>query len=596
MRDLITQRVLRILAIAVAVLAAIDPSITSDRTTKPEVAVIAADAHRDSTLADRVTRELAKTFTMTRAPVSNAEGTVVVGNGLPSTTAEFASPVFAVRADRHGPTVSLDAVRAPSWAPREARVIVAAIARVTGGRGRTLDVVLRAGNLAVDHVTRRIASDDERVPVSLAFVPTIAGAAALRLSATLDGARDAATTDVAVDARDKRWAVLFFDPRPSWMSTFVRRAVERDPRFVVTSRVVTSRNVSTDVGQPPGQLDDLVALGTFDAVVVGAPEALAERDVAGLDAFLRRRGGGVVFLFDRRAAGPYDRLLDVGAWVDDSTGRTVSIAPVSGDTTSGTLRASDIAWPLRLPAGAELVAVTVPSKTDTAKSRPLVWRTAVGAGRLVVNGALDSWRYRDRAISGGGFDRFWPTVIADAANAAPPPVAVSLSSSVLAPGDEATVTVVGRDAALSGDRVARTNVTAVLESTSSGVAPIPVQLWPAGQIGRLDGVVRAPAAAGVYRLVVTADGNRGEAPVVIARDAAHFTSDAPDLLAAWVGAHGGRVLAESRMSELSTALSRAIHPAPRLETWNPMRSPWWIIPFALALSGEWWLRRRRGLA
>jgi hypothetical protein len=35
---------------------------------------------------------------------------------------------------------------------------------------------------------------------------------------------------------------------------------------------------------------------------------------------------------------------------------------------------------------------------------------------------------------------------------------------------------------------------------------------------------------------------------------------------------------------------------PRAETWHPMRSAWWIIPFALALSGEWWLRRRRGLA
>jgi hypothetical protein len=27
----------------------------------------------------------------------------------------------------------------------------------------------------------------------------------------------------------------------------------------------------------------------------------------------------------------------------------------------------------------------------------------------------------------------------------------------------------------------------------------------------------------------------------------------------------------------------------------PMRTPWWILPFAACLSAEWWLRRRDGL-
>ena len=597
-RDLVTRRVLRAIAITIGVVAAIDPSITSNRTTRPEVAVVSVDARGDSALADRVSRTLAKRFTVTRAAVSNAEGTVIVGNALPSNAADLALPAFAVLPERDGPAVTFDAVRAPAWSPREARVVVSTIARVTGGRGRTLDVTLRAGGLVVDHVTRRVTADDERVPMSLAFVPTVAGAAALRVSATLAGARNPAVTDVAVDVRDKRWAVLFFDPRPSWMSTFVRRAVERDPRFVVTSRVVTSRNVSTDAGQPPGRLDDLAALGLFDAVVVGAPEALSERDVVGLDAFLRRRGGGVVLLFDRRAPGPYERLTEVGAWVDDSTGRTLSIAPISGDSAMGGLRASDIAWPSRLPAGAEPVALTVPSSRDTASGRPVVWRSAVGAGRLVVNGALDSWRFRDRLLPSGGsaFDRFWETIISNVANASPPPVAITLANGALAPGEESAVTVTGRDAALSTERVVRTSVGAVLESSNSGEAPTPVRLWPSGPAGQLEGIVRAPAAAGMYRLVVSADGNRGEAAVVVAPNVGHPAADAPDLLGAWVGARGGRVLAESRLDELSAALSRAIQPQPRLEIWNPMRSGWWLIPFALALSGEWWLRRRRGLA
>jgi hypothetical protein len=69
-----------------------------------------------------------------------------------------------------------------------------------------------------------------------------------------------------------------------------------------------------------------------------------------------------------------------------------------------------------------------------------------------------------------------------------------------------------------------------------------------------------------------------------------------DLLNSWVAARGGRVIPNAEIASLENVLGDAVHAAPRLETWNPMRSAWWIVPFALALSGEWWLRRRRGSA
>jgi hypothetical protein len=33
----------------------------------------------------------------------------------------------------------------------------------------------------------------------------------------------------------------------------------------------------------------------------------------------------------------------------------------------------------------------------------------------------------------------------------------------------------------------------------------------------------------------------------------------------------------------------------RPETRYPMRSWWWLLPFAGCLTAEWWLRRRAGL-
>ena len=74
----------------------------------------------------------------------------------------------------------------------------------------------------------------------------------MQLRAFVDGARDTLLYDVLVNVPDSRRTVLFFDRRPSWMSTFVRRAVERDPRFAVTSRIITSVNAATTVSRATG--------------------------------------------------------------------------------------------------------------------------------------------------------------------------------------------------------------------------------------------------------------------------------------------------------------------------------------------------------
>jgi len=562
---------LRTAAIAIALAAVVDPAITSNRATKPVVSVIAGAP--DAALADRVERVIGKSATVVRAPTSLADASVFVGDALPTVDDAVPTPAFVVFDDRAGTSVVISSLSAPPWTPKDARAPIAIDAHVTHARGKTMDVMLRAGDLVVDRTTRRIASDDEHAAIALGFIPTAAGAASLRISARIDGS--VANADAVVDVRDKRWAVLFFDPRPSWMSTFARRALEDDSRFVVTSRVVTSRNVSTDAGAPPSRLDDLAALALFDVVVVGAPEALTQNDVAALDAFMRRRGGSVVMLADRRAAGPYDRLTQVASWSADS-GKASTIETVSGD--SGSLRSSEIAWPTHLPDGADAVART--------GARPVVWRSPIGAGQLIVSGALDAWRFRDQSAS--GFNRFWRSVIADAAVGAPSAIDVAIDRGAIAPSGSTNVSVILRDAALSSVRPIRATVSATLEAT--GKPTVPVRLWPGADIGEFRGTLRG-TSPGIYRLVVASGGARASSPIVVVADAAQPALDARDVLSAFANAHGGRALS---VSELPSALRDAIHPTPRLETWHPMRSAWWIVPFALALSGEWWIRRRKG--
>ena len=408
--------VLRGLAILIAVAGVVDPAITSNRASKARVAVVATDNSRDSALARRASRSLGKRFMVIDAPLSATDATVLIGDRLPRGFRELSTPIFAVEGDSTETHIAIEAVRSPTVAPLDARVPVAVAARARGARGRMLDVILTSNGVVVDRTSRPISADDQ-VGATLSFVPTAAGTAPLRVSATIAGTKDTASADVVTDIRQTRWPVLFFDPHPSWMSTFVRRAVERDPRFVVTSRVVTSRNVSTDAGNPPSRLDDLVGTERFDAIVVGTPDALSDQDIAGLEDFARRRGGSIVFLYDQRSTGKSARLTHATAWAMRTNRTPVPIvrkSVASGGTPDTSLLATEIAWPQPLPSNVDVLARTVAAARDSSANRVVLWRAPVGAGRVIVSTALDAWRFRDRAQS--SFDRLWQSVIADAAS------------------------------------------------------------------------------------------------------------------------------------------------------------------------------------
>jgi hypothetical protein len=585
--------VVRALAIGIAIVAVVDPAVTSRRDAQPTIALAVTGAH-DSALADRVSRALSKKFIVVRASIAAAAGTVIVGDRLPSDPSELASPAFAVLADPAEHAVTIVAAHAPSIAPPSSRVSIAVTARAIGVSGRAVEFALRAGGVVVDRVSHTVRNNDETVPVSLSFVPTATGRSPLRITAGLSGSRNPAAADLFVDVLDKRWPVLFFDPRPSWMSTFVRRAIERDPRFEVTSRVVTSRSVTTDAGRPPARLDDLATTAPFDAIVVGAPEMLTATDVSGLDAFLRRRGGAVVLLFDQRAPGAYERLTTHATWNVNTDSTVVPIALGARDT--GALRASEVMWPQRLPLGAVVIGQARGNENGSAL-RPIVWRSSVGAGRLVVSGALDAWRFRDRSH----FDDAWRTLIAESVSGSPPPIDARLSNATPRPGEQVAVDVTVRDVALQDATAAPMPapiVAARLESIGGASQAAAIAMWPDETAGQYRGIVRAPDIPGLYNVIVSAGAGKNEAtvPLLVAAGATHPEADDRDLVASWVATHGGHATPASRVAELPAALARAIHPAARVETWHPMRSAWWIVPFAIFLSAEWWIRRRNGFA
>jgi hypothetical protein len=234
----------------------------------------------------------------------------------------------------------------------------------------------------------------------------------------------------------------------------------------------------------------------------------------------------------------------------------------------------------------------------------VIWSSAVGAGRLIVSGALDAWRFRDPTVS--GFDRFWRTLLAEAADAAPTPLVVEIATPVLAPGGQGSLTVTVRDAALADPLVGRSiraTVSASIVEISRDSASVAgadragrIQLWPEGAVGEFRGAFRAPEVSGIYRIAVAGGAARTDAPFVVLTAPSLVAPDATQLVAAFASSRAGMLIRSDELSSLVPAVERALQPITRRETWHPMRSGWWIIPFTLALGAEWAWRRRRGLA
>ena len=94
--------------------------------------------------------------------------------------------------------------------------------------------------------------------------------------------------DAGVDVGSERLPVLVFDARSSWGSTFVRRALEDDSRFLVEHRARLAPAIAA--GTANGRLDAR-ALDAAAVLIVGGPDALTASEVDLIERFVRVRGG-----------------------------------------------------------------------------------------------------------------------------------------------------------------------------------------------------------------------------------------------------------------------------------------------------------------
>jgi hypothetical protein len=587
-------RLSRAVAVAICIAAAIDPPVRSSRDAPvpieirtPDGGLVPAEGGAAASQATRLRSAL------TRALGSDAEvnggeapaAVVVAGDGLsPGAVPSTGQVSFITSAAPGGPRIRVVSVRDPQPVlPGWAATVAVEVQGSGMATGSTSDVLLESEGIQLDRVEHRWTAPDETFRTTLAFTPPAPGLVPLRVRAT-DAAGSAdladATATTGALAESRRLRVLSFDPRPSWASGFVRRVLEEGPDFEVETRVRASKGLEVRTGEPPASIN-AAALDRFDLVLVGAPEDLGPGEIAALESFARVRGGTVVLIADRRPSGAYSAL--VGDVFDES----LVDKPLTLTAADGTrLRASELAFPRVLPAGADAI-VSMPQAGTT---RAPILILPLGAGRVFFSGALDAWRYR--GDEGAEFAAFWRSHLGREALRAPRQLEASVSPAVAVPGAEILVRASIRATQLTHGG---TGSPAISSEVIDGKGALQqVRLWPTAERGVSEGRIRAEHAGRYDVKVQTDTGLVVETPLLV-REGQPAVRREAEANAARVGEWtGGVVVGGGELGALVQHL-RALPRSRVTEVLYPMRSPWWAAAFVGLLAAEWATRRRRGL-
>lgn len=576
-----SRLMLRGLAIAIAIAGAADPVVSVSRNKPTRVTIATAvlpgrleEARRvrDALIAAAGTNVewIERASRGGRLPCAAGDPCVVIADGsidwaIPPDRSE---PTSLLRLDRPGaPNTSVSSASVARNQHLAAAGVMDVDVAGVGVAGQRSDVLVRDGDAIVGSAPVDWQADGTQ-RVSIPWWPIAEGARRLRVSlgpaaGETSGADN--VVDVGVTVSAAQVPVFVFEPRPSWASAFVRRALEADPRLMVESRVKLGPTLSS--GTPSSGLDQH-ALDRSALVVVGAPDALDANEVALLDRYVRIRGGTLVLLPDRAPAGPALTLLR-GRWREQLRSAPEPVGPLQASE----LLLGDPASDLDIVLG------------GTPDAPTLVVRPA-GAGRILVSGAMDAWRYR--TASDNAFDRFWRSMAADAArNSAS--LTVDLATAVASRAARVPVIVRWRSLIAPG-------IVAVRAYSRCGRGePVPIRLWPAGEPGVFSGSLVTGSASTCEVEAAIEDGPSASAAIVVADDARRSTTGVLDDLDRLVKATGGLSAKASDAAQVARGLVEARPPLQVVTAIRPMHSAWWMFPFAALLGGEWWLRRRSGL-
>lgn len=545
-------------------------------------------------------------------------------------------PVHTVMIGRDRLHRDLELVRldAPRATLTGSNVLVEALVRQSGAVGDSAELVVEEDGRIV--ARRRFATpgDGQATAVRLPVALSELGARTVTARVTpIEG--EAVTRNnerrLLVSVVDREERILYFEGEPRFEFAFLRRAAEPDSNLRVVGLQRTARNKYLRLGVE----DSLDLLGGFPrsreelyryrGLILGSVEAseFTGDQLRMVGDFVSRRGGGLLLLGGRRAfteGGYRDTPLEdvmpviLGTRADTGFFRElrVGLTPVGLThpvTQLGAMGLWDSLPPLSavnplsgVKPGATVILSGRDPSADGAGDQPVLASQRFGRGLAAALAVQDVWQWQMHAsvpLEDQRFETFWRQVLRWLTSEVPDRVASAVVTEQVEPGEPIVVTAEVRDPVYEAVNGAR--VTAMVTAPSGEVTEVPLD-WSVGTNGRYRGAFPA-GEAGEYRIEVAAassDDTLAAAPVFAAvgdvgRE--YFSPEArPALLRRIAAETGGRFYTAATVADLPRDIvytERGITRTERLDLWD---MPIVLITMLALLTGEWWIRRARGLA
>ncbi|MBX7103147.1 MAG: VWA domain-containing protein [Gemmataceae bacterium] len=429
----------------------------------------------------------------------------------------------------------------------------------------------------------------------------------------------------------KRTRVLYIESRPRYDFRFVKTLFERETEAVRGNKSIElkvllgdaspdyPRQDRTAIEAFPPSRDELFA--RFDAVILGdiAPDhpILGEKRLQWLAEFVKEKGGGLLVMAGPQAMPHLYRGTPLAAVLPADVARPGGVSRTAGYrfalTATGRLhpafrfapdeaenaaiweRLKPMFWAAGglVPKPAAEVLATLPPEPGGSQSEPLVLQQFVGAGRVVLIGFEESWRWRWRDQE-PRFNQFWLQLVRHVARTRPSRPEVRLDRQTpYRRGEPIRVTVQYPD-----DRPPPTSdavIRVALDRTGQPRQTLTLAAVPGSRATYETLVTRTPEGDYTFML----QGVDGRTPTVQAR-----VLPPPGEMDRLQLNRGEmeRAAQISRGRYYSTAdadkLPDDLPPPPRVTLHQP-RPPWplWNTPLVVALGlalagGEWLLRKR----
>ncbi len=594
--------------------------------------------------------DLAEALSAARRELSTQPlaGLVVVSDGADNAGAALTEPLLALAADRipvhtvgigterFEPDIELRRVALPPSVLQGSAVVAELSVQAPGFGGRTVPLVVEEEGKILSRTEVRLPAGREPAAVRAHFQVSEPGPRRVRFSipaqeGELLAENNSVEALLTVEPRVER--ILYFEGEPRFEVKFLRRAVADDDRLEVVTLLRTAEDkflrlgVTDSTELAAGFPRTRAELYRYRGLILGSIEAsfFTHDQLQMLADFVGVRGGGLLVLGGRKA-------LANGGWAQTPLGDVLPVVvdPAAADTTffvEVAVRPAPLALDhpvLQLRSTAEasaarwdsLPALSLLSPVREVKPGANVLLTGngpggpyvvlatqrYGRGRAMTLAAQDSWMWQMHAaipLEDDTHEVLWRQLLRYLVSDVPRPLTARLSADRVEPGQAVTVTA---DVADSGYvQVNGAQVQATIVDPAGAEHEVPLR-WTV----RRDGEYEAswtPALSGLHELRVHAEQD-GQ---VLGETVVHF--HAGDLGAEYFGAAlqegtlrriaeetGGRYYTPSTLRTLPEDVAFTESGATVVEYRDLWDMPVLLLALIGLLSGEWALRKRRGLA